>query len=295
VCIYCALPGTEVNRLAGNEGYASVRGTARGGERVTPGKRQAFCCLATILASPLIGQTASGPPARYLDPAHDPSTLQLPHATTLPEQFIWTKGDAAALNPAYQAKVRGQNDKTEPHYFRAHFTVATLPKEATLYIAGPRSATVVLNGTQVMQFGDDDGGGKGFHVRTAEVAGALRVGENLLAIQEVRGHSSLHTGASPTINQVTYSEVLAVKIVPRSIAVDAPALVVSDGSWRSSLEAKPGWDTPAFDDSSWPAVQTLGALGSKSDFLQWNADAGLYAWPGYSGISAAMRTFRLPQ
>jgi hypothetical protein len=34
-------------------------------------------------------------------------------------------------------------------------------------------------------------------------------------------------------------------------------------------------------------------LGSRSDFVQWNADAGLYAWPGYSGISPAMRTFRV--
>jgi hypothetical protein len=50
----------------------------------------------------------------------------------------------------------------------------------------------------------------------------------------------------------------------------------------------------AFDDSAWPAVQTLGALGSRSDFLQWNADAGLYAWPGYAGIGPAMRTFWLP-
>jgi alpha-L-rhamnosidase len=259
-----------------------------------PGWRKAFCCLVIVLAFPAIGQTIGDSlPAKYLDPAHDSSKLQQPQKTELREQFIWTKGDAAALDPAYQAKVRGQDDKITPHYFRARFAVGVVPKEATLYIAGPRSATVVLNGAKVMQFGDDDGGGKGFHVRTAEVAGALREGENLLAIQEVRGHSSLHTGASPVINQVTYGEVLAVKVVPRGIAVDVPALVVSDGSWRSSVDAKAGWDTAAFDDSGWAAVQTLGALGSKSDFLQWNADAGLYAWPGYAGISAAMRTFRL--
>ena len=34
-------------------------------------------------------------------------------------------------------------------------------------------------------------------------------------------------------------------------------------------------------------------LGSQSDFLQWNAQAGLVAWPGHSGISPAMRTFRV--
>jgi alpha-L-rhamnosidase len=257
-----------------------------------PGWQAAACCLLTgLLVGPVFGQGKSQSPG-YLDPAHDPSTLQLPPATTLREQFIWTKDDAAALRPAYQATVRGQDDKTAPHYFRGHFAVAALPREATLYLAGPRSATVTLNGAKVLQF-SDDGGGKGFHVRAVDVAAALKAGENVLAIEEVRGHSSLHTGASPTINQVTYGEVLAVKIVPRGIAVDAPPLVVTDGSWRSSLELRPGWALAAFDDSAWPVVQTLGALGSKSDFLQWNADAGLYAWPGYAGISPAMRTFLL--
>jgi hypothetical protein len=228
----------------------------------------------------------------YLDPAHDPATLHLAESTTLREQFIWTKNDAAALSPAYQSTVRGQDDKIAPHYFRAHFSVADIPQEATLYVAGPRSATVTLNGIKVLQFADQDGG-KGFHVMTAAVAGTLRAGENVIAIQEVRGHSSLHTGASPVINQVTYGEVLAVKIVPRDIAVDALPLLVSDGSWRSSLNAPPNWSASSFDDSSWQPVQTLGVLGSKSDFLQWNADAGLYAWPGYAGIGPAMRTFSI--
>jgi alpha-L-rhamnosidase len=249
--------------------------------------------LMGLLAGSVRGQISGGAKVDgYLDPARDPTMLHMPPAPMLGEQFIWTKGDAAALRPGYQASVRGQDDKIAPHYFRGHFVVDTMPKEATLYIAGPRSATVVLNGVRVLQFADE-GEGKGFHVMTADVAGTLRVGENVLAIEEVRGHSSLHTGASPLINQVTYGEVLAAKIVPRGIAVDAPPLLVSDGSWRSSLEARAGWDGAGFDDSGWAAVQTLGALGSKSDFLQWNADAGLYAWPGYAGISSAMRTLQL--
>jgi hypothetical protein len=250
--------------------------------------------LTIFLAVGSPAQTRStGRQPHYLDPARDPSTLEMPETKQLPEQFIWTKDDAAALKPAYQATVRGQNDKIAPHYFRARFTLSTVPVEATLYVAGPRSATVLLNGTNVMQFGGHDADGKGFHVITADVHAALRPGANVLAIEEVRGGTSLHTGASPVINQVTYGEVLAVKIVPRGIAVDAAPLVVSDASWRSSLKAPEGWTAAEFDDSGWPAVQTLGALGSRSDFLQWNADAGLYAWPGYAGIGPAMRTFRL--
>jgi alpha-L-rhamnosidase len=250
----------------------------------------ASCCLlAGVIAAVAFGQDK---PA-YLDPARDSALLQIPPSTSLPEQFIWTKDDAAALDPSLQSKVRGQNDKTAPHYFREHFSVAVIPSQATLYIAGPRSATVTLNGANVLHFDDSEASGKGFHVMTADVASSLHSGDNVLAIEEVRGHSSLHTGASPVINQVTYGEVLAVKIVPRGIAEDAPPLVVSDASWRSTLQPGSNWTSPSFDDSSWPTVQTLGALGSRGDFLQWNADAGLYAWPGYSGISPAMRTFRI--
>ena len=256
--------------------------------------RHVSCCLLVISFGPrAIGQARTPPLAEYLDPAHDPAALQLPPANSLREQFIWTRDDAAALDPAAQAKVHGQNDKIAPHYFRARFPVAELPRNATLYIAGPRSATVTINGIKVLKFDDSEFSRKGFHVMTAEVASALHVGENVLAIEEVRGHSSLHTGAGPVINQVTYGEVLAVKIVPAEIAVDAPPLVVSDASWRSTLAPGPDWASTAFDDSSWVNVQTLGALGSRSDFLQWNADAGLYAWPGYAGISPAMRTFRV--
>jgi len=262
---------------------ASV-GQGRARKRLTSAIKQALSCfLLPVFVSPLAAQ--------HLDPAYDRASLHVPPATTLREQFIWTKDDAAALNPTYQAKVRGQDDKTAPHYFRTHFSVNTLPHQATLYIAGPRAATVFLNGVKVLEFADDEDRGKGFHVMHAEVANVLRQGENVLAVQEVRGHSSLHTGASPVINQVTYGEILAVKIVPAGIAVDASPLMVSDAAWRSVLDPHGEWSAPAFDDSTWLLVQSLGALGSRSDFLQWNADAGLYAWPGYAGIGSAMRTF----
>ncbi len=246
----------------------------------------AFACA---LASLLPAQT--GP--RPLDPSRQLRLLKPAPVSHLSEQFIWTRGDAAALNPELQAKVRGQDQKVEPHYFRSAFNLTVVPGHATLYLAGPRSATVFLNGTQVMKFSDNGHAEKGFHVDTADVASALRAGHNTIAIEEVRGHSSLHTGASPTINQVTYAEVLLVKIVPQSLGVFASPLVASDASWKSTLAPGEDWSAPGFNDTNWPFVQTLGVPGTKSDFLQWSADAGLYAWPGYSGIGAAMRTFRV--
>ncbi|MFT4114553.1 alpha-L-rhamnosidase C-terminal domain-containing protein [Silvibacterium sp.] len=219
--------------------------------------------------------------------------LSLPPANHLKEEFLWTANDAAALHPTLQAHVRGQNDKVEPHFFRAHFYVTQKPGDATLYLAGPRAATVYVNGRLVLQAEDDPARPKGFHVLTASVASALRAGENSIAMKVVRGHSSLHTDADATINQVTYGEVVLCKIVPRSKGISASPLLVSQDSWRSVLAAPNGWERADFTDTGWPRVQILGIPGTNDDFLQWNADAGLYAWPGYAGISRHMRVFRL--
>ncbi len=96
-----------------------------------------------------------------LDPARVPGALRMPPASQLTEEFIWTAGDAAALDPAMQAKVRGQNDKIAPHFFRARFEVGAVPREATLYLAGPRAAAVYINGREVLRFADDGKGGEG--------------------------------------------------------------------------------------------------------------------------------------
>lgn len=252
--------------------------------------------ISSLLAAllPVLAHGTAFSQAGPLDPGRDLTSLPAPRPAILPEQFIWTRGDAAALDPALQTRVRGQDDKTAPHYFRRSFSLAHIPREATLYLAGPRAATVYLNGKLVMHIGDTPSLGKGLHVYTADVHADLLRGRNTLAIMAVRGHSSLHTAASAQINQVTYGEVLVAKIVPRSQGVVATPLVISDGGWRSTLAPQGTWFAPDFDDSAWPTVQTLGAIGSKSGFLQWNADAGLYDWPGYAGISSFLRTFTMP-
>jgi len=152
-----------------------------------PGRRLGFglcCVVSALVASTAVGQVRpSLDPSPYLDPARYANAMQVPAQQQLTEQFIWTNGDAAALNPAYQATVRGQGDKVAPHYFRVHFALRNLPAQATLYLTGPRSANVVLNGTTVLKFDDQDAG-KGFHVQMAEVAKALHPGDNVLAIQD---------------------------------------------------------------------------------------------------------------
>jgi hypothetical protein len=228
--------------------------------------RWKVCSALGITLLVFMGGSSAQPPTQFLDPTRDPSVLRLPPATSLTEQFIWTANDAAAWNPTYQASVRGQNDKTEPHAFRAHFTINTLPQQATLYLAGPRSASVFLNGIKVLEFDDSVDRGRGFNVMTADVAGVLRLGENVIAIRAVRGHNSLHTGASALMNHVTYGEVLLVKIVPKDLAEDAPPVLVSDARWRSTATAIADWQSATLDDSAWPDVESIGAPGSRRDF-----------------------------
>lgn len=50
---------------------------------------------------------------------------------------------------------------------------------------------------------------------------------------------------------------------------------------------------PTFDDASWHSVESLGPVESNADLFQWSADAGMYRWPGYMGMSPALRTFPL--
>ena len=75
------------------------------------------------------------------------------------------------------------------------------------------------------------------------------------------------------------------KIVPRAEGVEAPALMISDTDWRSSTTAEKGWEQAGFHDAAWKPVEAFGGIESNIEMFQWNADAGLYDWPGYDGIS----------
>jgi hypothetical protein len=77
------------------------------------------------------------------------------------------------------------------------------------------------------------------------------------------------------------------------VGVDPAALVLSDGAWKSTVDAAEGWEKPEFDDTSWKPVVSLGGIESDVDFFQWNADAGMYAWPDYLGEAPYMANYRL--
>ncbi len=139
--------------------------------------------------------------------------------------------------------------ETEPHYFRAHFRVDDVPHEATLYIAGPRSVSVWVNGQPVEKVASDTSSPLGMHVFATSVAKFLKAGENVIAIQAVRGRGVTGFANSALVQQQTSGRVLVAKIVPRAEGVEAPDLMNSGPEWRSSTTTEKGWEQPGFHDA----------------------------------------------
>jgi alpha-L-rhamnosidase len=221
-----------------------------------------------VPATAQMGDPSAGPTHianQDLDPTRKAGILTLESAIhqPLPEQYIWTKGPDGDLHP---------------HYFRRAFHVDAPPAQATLYIAGPHSATIYLNGQRVGEYQLNLDLPMGIRVYSCDVTGVLHAGKNTLAIEAVRG---------PNI------EALALKVVPAAPGVDAPPLLVSDAQWKASLRASGDWQSAAFDDSSWADAESLGGIESSIEFFQWNADAGMYEWPGYDGISPFLAQYHL--
>jgi hypothetical protein len=144
---------------------------------------------------------------------------------------------------------------------------------------------VWLNGQVAERVESDITSPLGMHVFATDVARLLRPGANTLAIEAVRGRGVSGFANSAVVRQQSFGQVLVVKIVPAAEGIDAPALVRSDKDWESSTAKEDGWERAGFSDAAWKPVQSIGAIESSIEMFQWNADAGLYNWPGYDGIS----------
>lgn len=177
-----------------------------------------------------------------------------------------------------------------------------LPPVATLYVAGPRAARVWVNGALVAEMKYAGGHHMGFGTMSADVGGALRVGANVIAVEAVRGLGSHHHTNALKTSWLNSGEVLVVKIVDASsethpsfarVGHPGSSLVITDGAWKSVVGAERGWEQAGFDDSRWKRVVNLGGIESSIDFFQWNADAGMYDWPGYWGEAPYMANYLL--
>ena len=221
-----------------------------------------------VLLSACAVAAQSTPPAGQLDPTRnisDPILFSSFHQP-LPEQYIWT----------HDAKGQTQTQQDAPRYFLAHFRVESVPQAATLYVAGPLNAEVWVNGTEAGHFAADPLSRIDVHVFWTNVTRLLHAGENTLAVEADHGGE------------------LVAKIIPAAEDVNAPAMLISDGSWKATLQAADGWQNAGFDSSAWPAADSRGSIEGNIDFFQWNSDAGMYNWPGYEGASPFLAHVYLP-
>ena len=226
--------------------------------------------------------------AQVLDLARDARGAKLERDihTPLPEEYIWTdsgSGDTAGSAVIY--KFPGVTEKTEKHYFRHEFQLRSKLPEATLYVAGPRSQKVWINGQLAEEVSSDLSSPLGMHVFTTDVARYLRPGRNVIAIELVRGRGVTGFANSALVRQQTFGQVLVAKIVPAVRGVMAVPVMKTDGTWKSTEQTSSGWEQSGFRDAGWKSARSIGGIESSIELFQWNADAGLYDWPGYDGIS----------
>jgi len=196
-----------------------------------------------------------GEPSRP-DPTLDilAPTLESTLHTPLPEQYIWS---AEA----------GDTNATTYLYFRKTFSLKKAPAVATLYVAGPNYLRVYING-RLLASGERDAKDRiRPFVLGVDVSGQMRAGRNLIAVVAAQGDR------------------LVLKIVPASLQVVKPALLLTDATWKCDFRFSDGWERPSFNDRAWPNAKSLGRIEEKSDFFQGNEDAAMYRWPGYDGIS----------
>ncbi len=249
-----------------------------------------FLVAALVPAGAQMGNPENGPtkiPDAQLDPARNLSSAQLESAThkPLPEQYIWT---SAATSPRTEAH------NLAPHYFRRSFQVNSVPAHATLYVAGPRQAAIYLNGKEVGRYQLNLDFPMGIRVYEWNVTSALREGSNALAIEAVRGPDAGNEAGDAISRDLSHGEVLAAMILPAARGLQAEPLVMSDAQWKATTQAPlAGWQNTGFNDASWQSVDDEGGIESSIDLFQANADAGMYAWPGYDGISPFLAHFPL--
>jgi hypothetical protein len=237
-----------------------------------------LCAIAALALLPGLARAQAAPP---LDPTRN---LVIPPESThqqLPEQYIWTRGGPPI-----------SSGEVQPRFFRAAFNLTTVPKDATLYLAGPRSAKIYLNGKLVDRFDSDlTAPGLDFRVFATPLTSALRAGRNVLALEVVRGKGGSKSTTVPSTIQIANGKVVVAKILPAApwVPTESPALLLSDTAWKATLAASGDWQSPGFDDSAWPAVASLGPIETDINLRQWNTDAGMYNWPGYEGVSSFLR------
>ena len=128
-------------------------------------------------------------------------------------------------------------------FFRRRFDLPERPVTGELHVASDDRCEVYLNGRRL--------GAHETWQRAAvfAIGGQLKRGRNVLAVQAENRPAS---GKDPAGLIVRLSV---------SLAAAAPAVVVSDGSWRTADSLQPHWEQEAFDDAAWKAAMVAAPFG----------------------------------
>ena len=156
-----------------------------------------------VLQAHLVGFAQSHHESVRLDSTLDilTPTLESTLHTALPEQYIW--GGQA-----------GDTSGTAYYYFRKTYSLRRVSPVATLYLAGPNYIRVYING-QLLASGERDAKDRiRPFVLGIDVSGQMRAGRNVIAVVAPQGDR------------------LVMKIVPASLQVMKPAVLVTDATWK---------------------------------------------------------------
>lgn len=140
----------------------------------------------------------------------------------------------------------------DERFFRRTFALDAVPAAARLAVSCDNHCRVFVNGERVLT---DDSWES---VAVASVEGALRVGDNVLAV-----YGWNDGGPAALAARLSWGE------------GDDLRELVSDASWRVGDDDPDGWDRVGFDDSGWPAATVLAAVGANGA-----------AWSGVHGDGA---------
>jgi hypothetical protein len=171
----------------------------------------------------------------------------------LPEQYIWSSLPESTSEGVFNC-------------LRKSFTLKKVPTVATLYAAGPHYLRVYINGKLLAAAERDAKDRLRPFLLAIDVSGQLRAGRNAIAL-------------------TASGDRLVLKIIAAPLQVVKPALLFTDATWKCGNGSSKGWETLGFDDRAWPQATSQGAIESRSEFYQGYADAAMYRWPGYDGIS----------
>lgn len=215
-------------------------------------------------------QVHSGPPMTVW--CREPRLRQWPDAAAMaravpvPAELAAVRGMAAAPVAAARPDPMWIWDRApadgEELFFRRAFALDAPPATASLVVAADNHCRIYVNGEKV-------GEGEAWEVPVRlDVGGALRAGENLLAV-----HAWNDGGPAGLAACLSWGS-----------GADAQE-IVTDGSWLQSGDDADGWNAPGFAAVGWAPARVLGAVGQAG--LPWSAVHGRGALAGAGDPFAA--------